>query len=302
MLYLTEKMLNSAIIKKFRLKQFFFNTIICFAALQSCAGSRQIISTQPASAVVISNDSFNLEKIIPGNFTRMDVDILNNIYLITAGNQLKKYSPRGDSMAVFNDVKKYGNPTLMDVSNPLKVLLYYKNFSTVVMLDRLLSPRNTINFRQQNIFSVKAIATSYDNNIWLFDEQDYKLKKIDEEGKLLQESTDWRVLMDVVPSPSSIIDNTNFVYLYDSTKGFYIFDYYGTFKNNLPFLGWNNIAVAAGKITGMQNNRLHSYVIESLNDKTYNLPSFFKNYIAIKAINGKVYVLKEDALEIYNVL
>jgi hypothetical protein len=283
------------------LKQFFFHIIFCIAALQGCAQTIPATTTPPSTASINIKDSFTLEKLIPGNFTMMDVDVLNNIYLITAGNQLKKYNARGDSMAVFNDVKKYGNPTLMDVSNPLKVLLYYKNYATVVMLDRLLSQRNSINFRQQNIFSVKAIATSYDNNIWLFDEQDYKLKKIDEEGKLLQESTDWRVLMDVVPSPNNIIDNNNFVYLYDSAKGFYIFDYYGTYKNNLPFLGWKNIAVSAGKITGMQGNKLHSYVIESLNDKTYSIPSFFRNYISIKAMNGKVYVLKEDALEIYTV-
>ena len=281
-----------------------FHIVIFLTAfsLHGCAGNRPVTATHTSPPSSPSNDSFKLEKVITGSFTMMDVDVLNNIYLITAGNQLKKYNANGDSMAVFNDVKKYGNPTLMDVSNPLKVLLYYKNYATVVMLDRLLSLRNSINFRQQNIFSVKAIATSYDNNIWLFDEQDYKLKKIDETGKLLQESTDWRVLMDAVPSPATIIDNNNFVYLYDPNKGFYIFDYYGTFKNNLPFLGWKNIAVSAGKITGLHNNRLHSYVIESLNDRTYTIPSFFRNYISIKAMNGKVYVLKEDALEVYSVL
>lgn len=281
-----------------------FHIIIFLSSFSfhSCAGNKPVSRIISAAPTPVSNDSFKLEKIIAGNFTMMDVDVLNNIYLVTAGNQLKKYNANGDSMAVFNDVKKYGNPTLMDVSNPLKVLLYYKNYATVVMLDRLLSLRNSINFRQQNIFSVKAIATSYDNNIWLFDEQDYKLKKIDEEGKLLQESTDWRVLMDAVPSPSIIIDNNNFVYLYDEARGFYIFDYYGTYKNNLPFLGWKNIAISAGKITGLQANRLHSYVIESLNDKVYTIPSFFRNYISIKAMNGKVYVLKEDALEVYSVL
>ena len=155
------------------MKKLLINIIVCFAALQSCAGNKTTVSN--ASSANVSNDSFRLEKIIPGNYTMMDVDVLNNIYLITAGNQLKKYNANGDSMAVFNDVKKYGNPTLMDVSNPLKVLLYYKNYATVVMLDRLLAQRNSINFRQKNIFSVKAIATSYDNNIWLFDEQDYKL-------------------------------------------------------------------------------------------------------------------------------
>ncbi len=255
-------------------------------------------STYPASN---SNADFKFERFIPGNFIYLNVDVLDNIYLITAGNQLKKIKHNGDSVAVFNDVKKYGNPSYIDVSNPLKILVYYKNFSTVVILDRLLAIRTTINFRKQNIFTVKAIATSYDNNIWLFDEQDNKLKKIDDEGKLLQESTDLRLLVDSVPSPSQIIDNDNFVYLYDETKGFYVFDYYGALKNNLPFLSWENTAIAHKKIYGFSGKTLFSYEINSLNLKKYELPVFFKDYQAIKAINGKVYLLKENGVEIYSV-
>ena len=172
----------------------------------------------PASSK--SNADFKFEKTIPGNYIYLNVDALDNIYLITAGNQLKKLNSNGDSLAVFNDVKKYGNPSYIDVSNPLKTLVYYKSFSTVVILDRLLAMRTTINFRKQNIFTVKAIATSYDNNIWLFDEQDNKLKKIDDDGKLLQESTDLRLLVDSVPSPSQIIDSDDLVYLYDEKKAF----------------------------------------------------------------------------------
>lgn len=80
------------------------------------------------------------------------------------------------------------------VNNPLKILVYYKNYTSVVVLDRFLTQRNSINFRKQSIFSVKAIATSYDNNIWIFDEQDYKLKKIDETGKLLLESPEYEAI------------------------------------------------------------------------------------------------------------
>lgn len=231
----------------------------------------------------------------------MEVDVLNNLFLVTAGNQLKKINMNGDSMAVFNDVKKYGNPSLVDVTNPLKVLLYYKNYSTVVILDRFLSQRNSINFRQQNIFSVKAVATSYDNNIWLFDEQNLNLKKIDEQGSIMQESTDWRLLMKDVPSPEIIIDNNNFVYLYDANKGFYIFDYYGTYKNNLPFLQWENVSINANRLSGFSGKQYFSYELQSLNLKTYRLPDSFTAYSSIKAMNGKIYLLKKEGIEIYTV-
>jgi hypothetical protein len=248
-----------------------------------------------------SDSSFKFVRSIPGNYIYINVDILDNIYLITAGNQLKKLNSNGDSLAVFNDVKKYGNPSYIDVNNPLKILVYYQNYSTVVILDRLLTQRNTINLRKQNIFRVKAIATSYDNNIWVFDEQDLKLKKIDEAGNLIQESSDMRQLIDSVPSPQQIIDSENLVYLYDEKKGFYIFDYYGALKNTIPFLNWNDVAISGNKLMGFSENRLYSYQLNSLNLKTYQLPSFFSDYDAIKAVNGKVYLLKKDSVEIYSV-
>ena len=254
------------------------------------------------SIALKSNSNFKFQQFIPGDYIYLNVDILDNIYLITTGNQLKKLRNNGDSLVVFNDVKKYGNPSYIDVSNPLKILVYYKNYSTVVILDRLLTLRNTINFRKQNIFSVKAIGTSYDNNIWLFDEQDNKLKKIDDDGNLLQESTDMRLLVDSVPTPTQITDADNLVILYDEQKGFYIFDRYGAYKNNLPFLHWQNAAVSGNKIYGFAENNLFSYEINSLSLKKYQLPSFINNYQAIKAMNGKLYLLKPGGVEIYTVL
>ncbi len=248
-----------------------------------------------------SDSVFQFNRSIKGEFSWFNVDNLNNVYVLTNTNQLKKIDEKGDSIAVFNDVKRYGNPFSVDVANPLKILLYYKNFSTVVILDRLLTIRNTINFRNQNIFSVKAIATSYDNNIWLFDEQDYKLKKIDETGKQLQETTDWRSLFDSMPSPTRLIDRDNYVYVYDPEKGFYIFDYYNGFKKKLPFLNWSDVEVSGKNIYGFHNRMLYSYELNSLNLKEYKLPAFIGDYLGIKAMNGKVYINKGDRIDIYQV-
>jgi hypothetical protein len=249
-----------------------------------------------------SDTAFKLTKIIKGNFTHFTVDNLDNIYLLTSGNQLKKINSNGEPAGVFNDVKRYGNPSLIDVNNPLKILLYYKNYSTVVVLDRFLNMRNTINFRKQNIFTVNAISTSYDNNIWLFDEQNFKLKKINDEGKVVQESIDWRNLFDSAPSPDKIIDRDNFVYVYDTAKGFFIFDYYSSFKNKLLFLGWKNVEVNAKMIYGFKDNSLYTYQLNSLMLKEYPLPDFLEKYPSVKAINGKLYVLKTDGVYQYQII
>lgn len=255
----------------------------------------------PLVAKPQSDSAFQFIKTIKGDFTYLNVDNLDNIFLITKNNQLKKLNANGDSVAVFNDVKKYGNPDYVDVTNPLKSLLYYKNYSTVVTLDRLLTVRNTINLRKQNIFYVNTVTLSYDNYMWLFDEEDFRLKKIDEEGKILQSSTDWRMLFDSVPAPVKIIDRDNYVYLYDPAKGFYIFDYYGGFKNRLAFLNWTNVEVNGTTVYGFEETKLYSYQLKSLQLKEYKLPAFFGKYISIKAMNGLVYLLNENGVDIYRI-
>lgn len=272
---------------KIKLISFF----LCFSA----SVARPVVTKAQSDSV------FQFTKSIKGSYTYFNVDNLDNLYLITDNNQLKKLSANGDSLAVFNDVKKYGNPSYIDVTNPLKTLLYYKNYSTVVVLDRLLTVRNTINFRKQNIFYVNNVTLSYDNYMWIFDEEDYKLKKIDEEGKVVQSSTDWRMLFDTVPAPVKMIDRNNFVYLYDPAKGFYIFDYYGGFKNRLTFLNWTNIEVNGNIVYGFSDGKLYSYELKSLQLKEYKLPEFFGKFISIKAMNGKVYLLNEKGIDIYQI-
>ncbi len=251
------------------------------------------------TAIAQEDSIFKFSRSVKGNFISFDVDNLDNIYLLNQGNQLKKITGKGDSAGVFNDVRRYGKLYSVDLTNPLKILLYYKNFSTVLSLDRQLNIRNTIDLRKQNILRVKTIATSYDNNIWLFDEQDMKLKKVDENGKLLQETVDFRQLFDSVPSPSKILDRDGFVYLYDPAKGFYIFDYYGSFKNKLSFTNWENPDVAGNTLYGFSGNKFFSYQLRSLNLKEYTLPAFFGKYSSIRAVNGNIYLLKEDGIDIF---
>lgn len=244
---------------------------------------------------------FIFNKTIPGEFIYFTVDNLENIYLVNSNDQLKKIDANGDSAGVFNNVRKYGKLFSIDATNPLKLLLYYKNFATIVVLDRFLNVRNTINLGKKNIFKVNAIATSYDNNIWLFDEGDSKLKKIDDNGDVLVETVDFRNLFDTVPSPVKITDQDGFLYLYDTLRGFYTFDYYGALKNNMPFLHWNNTEVIGKNLYGFKDNRLYQYQAGSLNLVEYPLSPLFNNAYQIKAANNKVYLLQPEGIQQYSI-
>jgi hypothetical protein len=247
-----------------------------------------------------TDTSFKWIRTMRGDIVAFTVDNLDNVYLLNSSNQVKKINASGDSVAVFNDVKKYGQATLIDVSNPLKVLLYYRDFATIVVLDRFLTVRNTIDLRKHNILQVRAIGQSYDNKIWVYDEFENKLKKIDEDGSLLQETNDFRQIFDPTPVPQRIFDEDRFVYLYDSALAVYAFDYFGALKNKIQINGWQNLKVTGKYIFGSGDGRLYRYDIRTLLVNDWRLPAELLNAQAFNFTPSRLYALRKDRLDIFD--
>ena len=245
---------------------------------------------------------FKFEREWGNQIIDFSVDALGNLYILSKNDQLKKVDVKGDSVAVFNAVKRYGQLYSIDVTNPLKILLYYKDFGTVLTLDRFLSVRNTLDLRRQSIFQVKAVGLAYDNNIWVFDEQDGRLKRLAEDGKLILATNDLRLIFDTLPSPDFITDQDGLVYLYDTNRGVYLFDYYGALKSRIPFTGWRDFMVAAKTIYGRKENEMLKYEPGSLNLKHVRIPTQFQSATRIRITQQKLYVLDNGVLSVYSVL
>jgi hypothetical protein len=239
-------------------------------------------------------------KIISGNFRDFYLDNVGNIYVISNSTRLKKLNPEGDSIAVYNDVKRFGKISAVDATNPFNILVYYPESSAIAVLDRLLSVRTVIDLKKNNIQQAKAICLSYDNNIWLYDEADGKIKKIDDKGKLLFESVDLRNALGVAPSFQNIIDENRSLYLYDPNLGWYVFDYYGAFSKKYSFISWKDVQVINGSMIGRTDR---SYMIAKKGDldfKTMKQTFPFSGAIKTWYSNKHWYVLFPGKLEIYD--
>ncbi len=253
------------------------------------------------SVTAQSDTAFRFLRKIPGNIVQFAADNLDNVYVLNDRNRLIKYSPSGDSLSVYNDVRQYGQVSYIDVSNPLRILLYYRDFSTIVILDRFLNVRNTIDLRKQQIFQVRAVGQSYDNKIWIYDELESKLRKIDEDGKLLLETPDLRLLTGAAPVPVRLFDENKYVYLCDPANGIYVFDYFGTLKNVIEIRKWENLKVAGKYIFGSMNGKLYRYDIGTYRYEDWTLPPQLATSLAFNFTSARVYALQKDGLAIYSI-
>jgi hypothetical protein len=266
------------------LKQLLF--IVCLASLLNTSAQ--------------DSTGFRLLSTVTGEFSAFSADNLGNLYAVTKTNQLKKFNPKGDSMGVFNDVRKYGKLSYIDPTSPLRTVLFYKDFRTVLILDRLMNLVNTIDLRKVNIFQVRAICLSYDNNIWVFDEQQSKLRKVGEDGRILSETADLRLALEEAPVPVSLADQDRFVYMYDPQKGVYIFDYYGALKQKIPLTGWTNVQVIGKTVLGRKDGKLEQYTTGTLQLVERKLPDFLASAENIQLTPQGIFVLDAKGIHLYS--
>lgn len=247
----------------------------------------------------------NVEHIrsIKGTFTDHFIDPLSQIYAITPSGQMRKYGI-GDSVALlYNDLKKYGKPSSLDASNPLRTIVFFKSYAWVAILDRLLTLRNSCALRKYNLFNITAVANAYDNALWLFDARNMQLLKMDENGRELLRSADLRNMGVGLPTnPSVLMELGQLVILFDRNSGLYCFDRYGAFQKRYPTKDAAFIGICKDGIV-LCNNDLISVFNPSqpLLQTTFKLPESIRHVEQFKICNNLLSVLTQSGIEIYQI-
>ena len=262
--------------------------IILTRFLQALPGLLLVLKLHAQSDTAINLPEF---KTFPQTIADFTIDNLGNLFLVDERQQVKKLNDKFDSVAVYNDVRRYGQLSYIDAGNPLKVLLFYKDFNTVVVLDRFLNTRTTIDLRQSNILQASTIAQSYDNNLWVFDELDYKVKKLDDNGRILLESPDFRITFDDPPHPGKLEDYNKFLYAYDSSKGLLVMDYFGAYRNLVAYKGWQNVHGISRGIVATDATGLVYYVPGNPEVQHQRLPATILQAKKIRIFNNRLYAL-----------
>jgi hypothetical protein len=240
-----------------------------------------------------------MSRLITGSYVDFQVDNLGNIFVLTPDNQLKKYNAAGDSLGVFNDVRRYGKIAYIDVTNPLKILLFYEEFGTIVMLDRFLNNINSLDLRQLGFYQVTCIGLAYDNNIWVYDALAGKLNKISSDGTQINQTNDIRQYMDSVPNPVLLTDQGGLVYLFDPQKGAFVFDHYGGYSKFIPLKNWRHFEVINKTMLGWNGREFLKYEDKMFAEEKKPIPAYYLPALKILVMPDFLYVLKSDGIHVY---
>lgn len=115
---------------------------------------------------------------------KLEVDKLGFIYVLTKKNKLKKYDSKGKELYEYSNSLN-GEIFDFDVSNPMKIIVFFKDFQQLISLDNTLSPLHSYALQELGFKEISCVSLSNDNHMWLYDLSQLKLVKIKENGSVL---------------------------------------------------------------------------------------------------------------------
>lgn len=231
-------------------------------------------------------------QVIPGS--RIHTDYLGNLYVISPTNDIIRYDRAGKKTATAN-FKVLGNITSMDAGNPFEIYIFYRDQNRVIFLDNMLNLRGECDLESIGVSQIACVARSSDNQIWLFDLADQKLKKYSKDLKLLLESAAFsnypageRI------SPDQILDiNTSVLVLNEGR--IMEFDLFANFSKTLLIDTLSSFQFVNGKFVYLKNHVLEIYNPQQFRSEPVpvQLPPMSRD---ARIENEMLYILRDDAV------
>src|SRR6201987_4573105 len=238
-----------------------------------------------------ADDELKTLFIIKSSSDFFTTDNLGNTYLIK-GEEIKKYSQTGDLLKIFSN-KTTGKITSLDATNPLRILVFYKDFATILIIDDLLSQNgDPMNLLDYSLEQSDAICTSFNNGIWFFNRENMELVRLDETFKPVVNTGNLNRLLSADFKPNFMLEHNGYLYLNNPAEGVYVFDIYGTYFKTIPIKNLQRFQVKDNNIFYYLGGVLKSYNIKDLTQK--ELP--FKNVTDVRVEKENYYLFYADSV------
>jgi hypothetical protein len=226
----------------------------------------------------------------------MTTDKFGSVYIANASNTIYRFNSNGDSTGFYSSIRR-GAISLIDATNPMRVLVYYADFQSIDVLDRVLSLKNTIDLRKLKIMDCPSISYSADGDTWVYNNFTSELLKVTDEAQTTFTSFNFIQQFQTNIQPTFITEQDKFLFIVDSTHGILKFDRFGTYINTYPFY-CKAIQYIDNTIIYFKNDTLYTYELNTLKDNQIKIPVTLP-ILDIRIERNRYYVLTKNYLEIY---
>lgn len=242
-----------------------------FSSLLLTCGLWVLVSYCCTTELLAQDSTWQVHAKIEVTASQYYSDQLENIYVIQQ-NLLTKYDRDGRRVASYSN-PQYGVITSVDVTNPLRILVFYRQHARLVQLDKFLTALDApILLTNLTPLEPEAVCSSTVGSFWMFNPDENRLLCYDKFLDEVRRSVNLATLIDFPAACCGITEQSNRLFACFSGYGLLVFDRYGTFYKVLPDIRTAQIQVKNELIYYFQDRTLSEFNLQTGRSRTLQLP------------------------------
>jgi len=250
------------------------------------------------SAVVVKAQEFTQIAKIDTVAKIAKIDYLGNVLIVTPKNEVLKFSPEGKFL--WNYVNKsFGDVSQLDVTDPMRVILYYATHQQILVLNNNLSEIARFSFNSNPDLQVTLVASANNNGYWVYDQINRELKKLSNSfiDELRSRNIYQRDGFDM--QANYMLSNDEYIFINDKGSGIRIFDRFGNFYKTAVVDVGKEFEVEGNEIFYGKNGRLYSYNFLTFDMQERNIPQVQQPLSFVKRLN-RLLIISEKELTLWS--
>ncbi len=222
--------------------------------------------------------AFSQDSLLTITSDKIYVDNIGNIYTLRQHTITKYFTNK--QIKTFS-IKTFGNVASIDVTNALRVLLYFKDFQKILFLDSQLSQNgDVIQLSNLGLEQVSLVCSSFNNGFWVYNQSNNELLRFNQSFEVNVKTGNLKRILNMDIQPVFMTEHNGKLYLNSPEIGILMFDFYGSYLKNIPLLHLSEFQVQYPFIFYVYQNKFFSYHIETFeNTEITNIPEECKNII-----------------------
>ncbi len=249
------------------------------------------------SGILFSDYQYVCSVDVEGDLHRSDP--IGNVYIVKENNLIKfdaSHRKSADYTNIF-----LGSIFSIDVSDPLRVLLYYKDHNQIVWLDNYLNEiRSPVFLDELGVDQAELVCSSSQGGFWLLNGLNRQIQYFDARLQPVHESMSLNELTGPDVNPSFIIEKNSQLYLNVPGTGILIFDRFGNYSKTLALNTPASFQVTDRMLFYFKDGQLYGYDMQNAENITLDFP-VSEEIIQAELQPDYLYLFTKTGYEVYKI-
>ncbi len=228
----------------------------------------------------------------------VSLDRNSRIFISDEKGNINQYDANGNFLLNYSP-PKVGRISLLEAWKTVQVFAFYRDLQQYTLLDRFLNSLSQNRVDEDKLGFVRVATMAADDNLWVFDEVDFSLKKYGLRNQTILLNAPLNLVLDARDYDINFMrEYQNSLFINDRNSGILVFDNLGNYRKKLPFEGLTSFGLFHDELYFLVSDQVHFFHLYNLTERIIALPAGRKP-LQVLVLEDRLVLFEESGMAIY---